>query len=119
MKSKINLILIDSTISYDEIKHLKDNSDFITFDNESHIMLENHNIVHSISDSLIDKTEIDKFKNLAKEWWKHDGKFKTLHKFNPIRLEYIINTIKDHYAIDRENESPLKGLSVVDIGCGG
>ena len=48
--------------------------------------------------SSIDKTEIDKFKNLAKEWWKHDGKFKTLHKFNPIRLEYIINTIKDHYA---------------------
>ena len=44
--------------------------------------------------SSIDKTEIDKFKNLAKEWWKHDGKFKTLHKFNPIRLEYIINTIK-------------------------
>ena len=69
--------------------------------------------------SSIDKTEIDKFKNLAKEWWKHDGKFKTLHKFNPIRLEYIINTIKDHYAIDQENESPLKGLSVLDIGCGG
>ena len=39
--------------------------------------------------SSIDKTEIDKFKNLAKEWWKHDGKFKTLHKFNPVRLEYI------------------------------
>ena len=67
--------------------------------------------------SSIDKTEIDKFKNLAKEWWKHDGKFKTLHKFNPIRLEYIINTIKDHYAIDQENELPLKGLSVLDIGC--
>ena len=69
--------------------------------------------------SSIDKTEIDKFKNLANEWWKHDGKFKTLHKFNPIRLEYIINTIKDHYVIDQENESPLKGLSVLDIGCGG
>ena len=69
--------------------------------------------------SSIDKTEIDKFKNLAKEWWKHDGKFKTLHKFNPIRLEYIINTIKDHYAIDQKNELPLKGLSVLDIGCGG
>ena len=65
--------------------------------------------------SSIDKTEIDKFKNLAKEWWKHDGKFKTLHKFNPIRLEYIINTIKDHYAIDQENELPLKGLSVLDL----
>ncbi len=69
--------------------------------------------------SSIDKTEIDKFKNLAKEWWKHDGKFKTLHKFNPIRLKYIINTIKDHYAIDQKNELPLKGLSALDIGCGG
>ena len=54
--------------------------------------------------SSIDKTEIDKFKNLAKEWWKHDGKFKTLHKFNPVRLEYIINTIKDHYSINQKNQ---------------
>jgi hypothetical protein len=23
--------------------------------------------------SSIDKTEIDKFKNLAKEWWKHEA----------------------------------------------
>ena len=69
--------------------------------------------------SPIDKAEIDKFKNLAREWWKHDGKFKTLHKFNPVRLEYIINTIKDHYSIDQKNNLPLKGLSVLDIGCGG
>ncbi len=69
--------------------------------------------------SSIDKTEIDKFKNLAKEWWKHDGKFKTLHKFNPVRLEYIINTIKDHYSINQKNQLPLKGLSILDIGCGG
>ena len=69
--------------------------------------------------SSIDKAEIDKFKNLAREWWKHDGKFKTLHKFNPVRLEYIINTIKDHYSIDQKNNLPLKGLSVLDIGCGG
>ena len=67
----------------------------------------------------IDKTEIEKFRSLSKEWWKHDGKFKTLHKFNPVRLSYIIQTIKDHFAINSENNKPLKGLSILDIGCGG
>ena len=67
----------------------------------------------------IDKTEIEKFRSLSKEWWKHDGKFKTLHKFNPVRLSYIIQTIKDHFSISSENNKPLKGLSILDIGCGG
>ena len=67
----------------------------------------------------IDKTEIEKFRNFSKEWWKHDGKFKTLHKFNPVRLSYIIQTIKDHFTINSENDKPLKDLSILDIGCGG
>ena len=67
----------------------------------------------------IDKTEIEKFRSLSKEWWKHDGKFKTLHKFNPVRLSYIIETIKDHFSINSENHKPLKDLSILDIGCGG
>jgi len=78
MKLKNNLILIDSTISYDEIKHLKDNGDFITFDNDSHLMLENHNIAHSVSDSFINKTEFDliqeKLYHLAN--WYDDEKIK-------------------------------------------
>ena len=59
MKLKNNLVLIDSTISYNEIKHLKDNSDFITFDNDSHLMLQNHNLVHSVSDSFVNNAEFD------------------------------------------------------------
>lgn len=59
MKLKNNLVLIDSTISYNEIKHLRDNSDFITFDNDSHLMLQNHNLSHSVSDSLINNAEFD------------------------------------------------------------
>ena len=44
---------------------------------------------------------------------------KTLHKFNPVRLSYIIQTIKDHFSINSEKDKPLKDLSILDIGCGG
>ena len=37
----------------------------------------------------VNKTEIDKFSKLASEWWDPNGKFKPLHKFNPVRLDYI------------------------------
>ena len=37
----------------------------------------------------INKKEIDKFSNLADEWWDPEGKFRPLHNFNPVRLGYI------------------------------
>ena len=44
--------------------------------------------------TTINKEEIQKFSKLAEEWWDVNGKFKPLHKFNPIRIEYIVNNIK-------------------------
>ena len=45
----------------------------------------------------VNKTEIYKFSRLASEWWDPNGKFKPLHKFNPVRLNYIIKSIlKEH-----------------------
>ena len=41
----------------------------------------------------VNKKEIDKFSKLASEWWDPKGKFKPLHKFNPVRLNYIKKTI--------------------------
>ena len=67
----------------------------------------------------VDEKEIEKFSNLASEWWKYDGKFKTLHKFNPVRLEFIINQIKQNFCIENKEENPLSGLKILDIGCGG
>ena len=46
-----------------------------------------------MANNTINKEEIEKFSNLAKEWWDPEGKFKPLHKFNPIRIEYIKNSI--------------------------
>ena len=72
-----------------------------------------------MTNSTISESEIEKFTNLANEWWKYDGKFKTLHKFNPVRLEFIISQIKKHFNIANIEQIPLSGLKILDIGCGG
>jgi len=69
--------------------------------------------------TTINKEEIQKFSKLASEWWDVNGKFKPLHMFNPIRIEYITEKIKQHFKIKDNNSNFLKGLSILDIGCGG
>ncbi len=69
--------------------------------------------------TTINKEEIQKFSNLAAEWWDVNGKFKPLHMFNPIRIEYILNQICDHFNKDKEKKNFLKDLDILDIGCGG
>jgi 2-polyprenyl-6-hydroxyphenyl methylase/3-demethylubiquinone-9 3-methyltransferase len=68
--------------------------------------------------STINKKEIDKFSKIAEDWWNPEGKFKPLHKFNPIRIKYIKDKILNHFKI-LNNEKPFKNLSILDIGCGG
>ncbi len=66
----------------------------------------------------VNKKEIDKFSKLASEWWDPGGKFKPLHKFNPVRLEYIKKSIIKKF--NKKNLSkPLKNIRILDIGCGG
>ena len=69
--------------------------------------------------STINKDEIEKFSLLADEWWDVEGKFKPLHMFNPIRIEYILETCLSHFKIKNSQNFPLKGLKILDIGCGG
>ena len=69
--------------------------------------------------STINKDEIEKFSKLADEWWDINGKFKPLHMFNPIRVEYILDITKAHFKIDKNKKFPLKNLKILDIGCGG
>ncbi len=64
------------------------------------------------------KQEIEKFSKMADEWWNPEGKFKPLHRFNPIRIEYIKNCIINHFNIKNRTQ-PLKNISILDIGCGG
>ena len=66
--------------------------------------------------TTINKEEIQKFSNLANEWWDVKGKFKPLHMFNPIRIEYIIDHISKHFVLDKEKENLLKELEILDNG---
>ncbi|WP_440653511.1 bifunctional 2-polyprenyl-6-hydroxyphenol methylase/3-demethylubiquinol 3-O-methyltransferase UbiG [Candidatus Pelagibacter sp. HIMB1542] len=66
----------------------------------------------------INKKEIEKFSNMAAEWWDPEGKFKTLHKFNPIRIKYIKENIIKEFQL-KNKKYPLSGINVLDIGCGG
>ena len=68
--------------------------------------------------SSINKKEIEKFSNMADEWWDPHGKFKPLHKFNPIRIKYIKENIIRQFKIKNKNK-PLSGINILDIGCGG
>ena len=67
----------------------------------------------------VDKDEVKRFSDLADEWWNPAGKFKPLHKFNPVRVEYIRDCLLKHFKRDISAEKPLDGLRILDIGCGG
>ena len=68
--------------------------------------------------STINKKEIEKFSKIALEWWNPNGKFKPLHKFNPIRIRYIKDNIIKNFKLNLINK-PLKQINILDIGCGG
>ena len=68
--------------------------------------------------NTINKKEIEKFSNIASEWWDPNGKFKPLHKFNPIRIKYIKENIIKSFKLNL-TDRPLKKINILDIGCGG
>ena len=67
----------------------------------------------------IDPDEVAKFTAMAAEWWDPKGKFKPLHKFNPVRIGFIRDTIEDHFDLTPDARKPFEGLRFLDIGCGG
>ena len=75
--------------------------------------------MNTTNNSTVNDLEVEKFTKLAHEWWNYDGKFKTLHKFNPVRLELIIDDIKRNFKNTEDQNKPLSNISILDIGCGG
>lgn len=67
----------------------------------------------------VDPAEIERFSAMAAEWWDPQGKFRPLHKFNPVRLGFIRDRIAAHFGRDVTVDAPLSGLRLLDIGCGG
>ena len=69
--------------------------------------------------TTIDAREVEHFSALAADWWNPNGKFRPLHKFNPIRLAYIRDQIAAQFGRDPRAARPFEGLRILDIGCGG
>ena len=71
-----------------------------------------------MKNNTINKKEVEKFSKIAEEWWNPQGKFKPLHKFNPIRISYIKENVIKTFKINQK-KAPLKNIKILDIGCGG
>jgi 2-polyprenyl-6-hydroxyphenyl methylase/3-demethylubiquinone-9 3-methyltransferase len=54
-----------------------------------------------------DPAELEKFGDLAHHWWDPNSEFKPLHDINPLRLDWIDQSIG------------LAGKRILDVGCGG
>jgi 2-polyprenyl-6-hydroxyphenyl methylase/3-demethylubiquinone-9 3-methyltransferase len=67
----------------------------------------------------VDNDEVERFSRIADEWWDEKGKFRPLHLINPLRLQYIRDRVCAHYGRSTDARESLKGLSLIDIGCGG
>jgi 2-polyprenyl-6-hydroxyphenyl methylase/3-demethylubiquinone-9 3-methyltransferase len=69
--------------------------------------------------STADTAEIAKFSAMADSWWDPNGDFKPLHKFNPARIRFVRDRLAAHFGRDPLAPEPFKGLTLLDIGCGG
>jgi len=76
-------------------------------------------LMSSTNSSTIVKSEIDQFAKDSANWWDENGPFQPLHALNPVRMTYIKAQICDHFDRDVNDLKALKGLSVLDVGCGG
>lgn len=72
-----------------------------------------------ISSVSVDPAEMESFTRMAEDWWNPTGMFKPLHVMNGARLGFIKETLCEHFHRDPESDLPLKGLRILDIGCGG
>jgi len=73
----------------------------------------------AMTDTTINNAEVAKFTAMAEEWWNPTGKFKPIHKFNPVRLGFIREHLLSHFGRDGTSMRPFEGLRILDVGCGG
>jgi 2-polyprenyl-6-hydroxyphenyl methylase/3-demethylubiquinone-9 3-methyltransferase len=69
--------------------------------------------------SSVDEKEVEQFARLGADWWDARGPMAALHKFNPVRLAYIRDQAAARFGRDAKKVDCLKGLRMLDIGCGG
>lgn len=71
------------------------------------------------SQPTLDAAEVERFARIADDWWNPDGKFRPLHQLAPARLGYLKSTLAAHFHLPADGLKALRGLHLLDIGCGG
>lgn len=72
-----------------------------------------------VDDTTINADQITRFEALAEEWWKPDGKFRVMHRFNDARHNFIEACIANHFKRDLTGNRALSRIKILDVGCGG
>jgi len=72
----------------------------------------------------VDREELARFAKLGDAWWDPAGPQGALHRLNPVRVGYLRNLFCGHFPQgaaprDRNSAAALRGLRIVDLGCGG
>ena len=67
----------------------------------------------------VDPRELEKFANMAAQWWDPEGEMKPLHALNPTRIAYLRDRLVAHFGLADDTMTPLAGLRILDAGCGG
>lgn len=75
-------------------------------------------MVKSYKHSL-NSEQVNHFEQMADDWWDEAGPFRPLHQMNPCRLRFIKEHVALHFKKQSAAEQPLKGLTLLDVGCGG
>jgi 2-polyprenyl-6-hydroxyphenyl methylase/3-demethylubiquinone-9 3-methyltransferase len=94
-------------------------SEYTMLDKSKLTPLNNQQAVNNATAGNYTIEEIAKFDALAENWWDPNGQYKTALEFNRVRVEYFITQICEFYKLDANAEQPLKGLRILDVGCGG
>src|SRR5690606_36266665 len=68
------------------------------------------------ANARVDPKAIERFAALAGEWWDAAGPFAPLHRFNPVRLGWMRESLAARFGGDARSLKPLAGLRVLDIG---
>lgn len=73
--------------------------------------------------TTIDDADLARYDRLGEEWWDAKGPMGALHKFNPVRRDWIRDTLGRETVPGRaaatDAARPLAGLRLLDVGSGG
>ena len=69
--------------------------------------------------TTIDEADLAKFDRLGDEWWDPNGPMRALHKFNPVRVGWIVDRLAARTGEPEDVARPLAGRTLLDVGAGG